>query len=54
VWISACVERVWNVFPHAQMTVAVAYTGWMSAFMRDPWKSAAVVVAARFGLSLET
>jgi hypothetical protein len=32
VWISAIVERVWNVFPHAHFTVAVAYSGWMSAF----------------------
>jgi hypothetical protein len=27
VWISAMVERVWNVFPHAHFTVAVAYSG---------------------------
>lgn len=33
VWISAMVERVWNVFPHAHFTVAVAYSGWISAFM---------------------
>jgi len=32
VWISACVERVSNVLPHAHLTVAVAYTGWMSVF----------------------
>ena len=32
-WISCCVERVSNEFPQAQMTLAVAYTGWMSAFM---------------------
>jgi len=30
---SACVLRVWNLFPQAQETVAVAYVGWMSAFM---------------------
>jgi len=33
VWISAWVERVWKVLPQAQMTVAVAYVGWISAFM---------------------
>jgi hypothetical protein len=33
VWISACVERVWNVLPHAQRTVAVAYWGWISVFI---------------------
>jgi hypothetical protein len=33
VWISACVERVWKVFPQAQVTVAVAYVGWISGFM---------------------
>jgi hypothetical protein len=33
VWISAIVERVWNVFPHAHFTVAVAYSGWISAFI---------------------
>jgi hypothetical protein len=33
VWISAIVERVWNELPHAHFTVAVAYSGWMSAFM---------------------
>jgi hypothetical protein len=27
VWISAWVERVWNVLPHAHLTVAVAYSG---------------------------
>src|SRR5262249_55637945 len=32
VWISARVERVRNVFPHAHFTVAVAYSGWMSDF----------------------
>ena len=32
VWISACVDRVSNVLPHAHLTVAVAYTGWMSVF----------------------
>jgi hypothetical protein len=36
VWISAIVERVWNVLPHAHFTVAVAYSGWMSAFMERP------------------
>jgi hypothetical protein len=30
---SACVERVRNVFPQAQVTVAVAYVGWISAFI---------------------
>jgi hypothetical protein len=33
VWISATVERVWNVLPQAHFTVAVAYSGWMSVFM---------------------
>ena len=33
VWISAIVDRVWNVLPHAHFTVAVAYSGWISAFM---------------------
>jgi hypothetical protein len=33
VWISACVLRVWKVFPQAQETVAVAYVGWISGFM---------------------
>ena len=33
VWISAIVERVWNVLPQAHFTVAVAYSGWMSVFM---------------------
>jgi hypothetical protein len=33
VWISAFVERVWNVLPQAQVTVAVAYVGWISGFM---------------------
>ena len=33
VWISATVERVWNVLPHAHFTVAVAYSGWISAFI---------------------
>jgi hypothetical protein len=33
VWISGCVDRVWNVFPHAHRTVVVAYTGWISDFM---------------------
>jgi hypothetical protein len=33
VWISAWVERVWYVFPHAQRTVAVAYVGWISGFI---------------------
>jgi hypothetical protein len=33
VWISAWVERVWNVFPQAQRTVAVAYCGWISVFI---------------------
>jgi hypothetical protein len=36
VWISAIVERVWNVLPHAHFTVAVAYSGWISAFMETP------------------
>jgi hypothetical protein len=27
------VERVWNVLPQAHFTVAVAYSGWMSAFI---------------------
>jgi hypothetical protein len=27
VWISAWVDRVWNVLPQAQRTVAVAYVG---------------------------
>jgi len=36
VWISAIVERVWNVLPHAHFTVAVAYSGWISAFMERP------------------
>jgi hypothetical protein len=27
VWITACVDRVVNVFPHAHCTVAVAYVG---------------------------
>jgi hypothetical protein len=29
----AMVERVSKVFPQAQCTVAVAYSGWMSVFM---------------------
>jgi len=33
VWISAIVERVWNELPQARVTVAVAYSGWISAFM---------------------
>jgi hypothetical protein len=37
VWISACVERVWNVLPQAHFTVAVAYSGWMSGFMANLW-----------------
>src|SRR5208283_2371611 len=32
VWISAWVDRVSKVLPQAQITVAVAYSGWMSAF----------------------
>ena len=35
VWISATVERVWNVFPQAHFTVAVAYSGWISAFIGE-------------------
>jgi hypothetical protein len=35
VWISACVERVSNVFPHAQWTMASAYSGWMSVFIES-------------------
>jgi hypothetical protein len=31
--ISAFVDRVVNSFPHAHFTVAVAYMGWMSAFI---------------------
>jgi hypothetical protein len=36
VWISAIVERVWNVLPQAHFTVAVAYSGWMSDFIGAP------------------
>ena len=36
-WIESRTERVWNVFPHAQMTVVVAYTGWISAFTGNLW-----------------
>jgi len=36
VWISAMVERVWNVLPQAHFTVAVAYSGWISVFMIEP------------------
>jgi len=36
VWISATVERVWNVLPQAHFTVAVAYSGCMSAFIGAP------------------
>jgi len=32
VCISALVERVSNVLPHAHTTVAVAYSGWISLF----------------------
>jgi hypothetical protein len=27
------VERVWYVLPQAHLTVAVAYTGWISGFI---------------------
>jgi hypothetical protein len=33
VWISATVERVSKVLPHAHFTNAVAYSGWISVFM---------------------
>jgi hypothetical protein len=36
VWISDTVERVWNVLPQPHLTVAVAYSGWMSFFMEKP------------------
>jgi hypothetical protein len=36
-WIASRTDRVWNVFPHAQMTVVVAYTGWISAFTGNLW-----------------
>jgi hypothetical protein len=36
VWISATVERVWNVLPQAHFTVASAYSGCMSAFIGAP------------------
>ena len=32
VWISDAVERVWKVLPHAHLTVAVWYSGWMPTF----------------------
>src|SRR5690606_9798972 len=35
-WIWSLVERVWNVLPHAHLTVAVAYTGWISVFIKAP------------------
>jgi hypothetical protein len=30
------VERVWNELPQAHVTVAVAYSGWISAFIGAP------------------
>ena len=36
VWISACVERVWNVLPHAHFTVAVCVFGMDVGFHCEP------------------
>src|SRR4051812_15641721 len=37
--MSAIVERVSNVLPHAHFTVAVAYSGWISVFIGGPaWR----------------
>jgi hypothetical protein len=32
-WICALVLRVWNLFPHPQVTVASLYSGWMPFFI---------------------